>query len=76
MRNLVMQLNFLTKRRPTTTHCEHTSEVRLEIAGLNRSVCESCGRVSVEYLGDHLGTRRSQELVLISPDEADPDSDD
>lgn len=46
-----MGINFMTKRRPST-QCAHTSEVRLEIAGLVRSVCESCGKVSVDVVED------------------------
>lgn len=68
-----MPLSFRTKRR--VTHCEHTSEVRLEIAGLIRSVCESCGRVTVEYVTDHFRPERVQELgSSIDLDGTDPDA--
>ncbi len=70
-----MSLKFFTKRRPGP-ECEHTSEVRLEIAGLNRSVCESCGRVSVAYVGDHFRSGRAQGLAVVNPDEVEPESDD
>lgn len=46
-----MGFTFKTKQRATQT-CTHTSEVTIEVAGLSRSVCESCGRVSVGYVGD------------------------
>jgi hypothetical protein len=69
-----MSLKFLTKQRPVT-HCDHPSEVRLEIAGLSRSVCESCGRVSVGYVKDHFRSSRAHELLEIGSDEDDPDAD-
>lgn len=68
-----MSLKFLAKQRPVT-HCDHPSEVRLEIAGLSRSVCESCGRVSVGYVGDHFRPSRAHELLEIGSDESDPDA--
>jgi hypothetical protein len=46
-----MAFRFKTKQRATST-CPHTDQVKIEVAGLSRSVCESCGRVSVEYVGD------------------------
>jgi hypothetical protein len=66
-----MTLNFLTKRRPTT-ECDHTAQMRLEIAGMSRSVCESCGKVSVGYVEDHYGPERVQELApLLGADDTD-----
>lgn len=47
-----MTISFLAKRR-TTTDCPHLVELRLEIAGMIRSVCDNCGRVSVGYVEDH-----------------------
>lgn len=32
--------------------CEHTRTVTTFIAGLARTVCESCGNVSIRYLGE------------------------
>ena len=52
-----MELKFMSKRRPAT-QCKHTSEVRLEIAGLVRSVCETCGRVSVDVVEDRFSPER------------------
>jgi hypothetical protein len=69
-----MSRKFLTRQRPVT-HCDHPSEVRLEIAGLSRSVCESCGRVSVGYVKDHFRSSRAHELLEIGSDEDDPDAD-
>lgn len=43
--------------------CSHTSELRMEIAGLSRTVCERCGRVSVGYIDDHLRRTRSTQTV-------------
>lgn len=43
--------------------CSHTSELRMEIAGLSRAVCERCGRVSVAYIDDHLRRTRSTQTV-------------
>ncbi|HJS72393.1 MAG TPA: hypothetical protein VJ858_06655 [Acidimicrobiia bacterium] len=48
-----MTLNFLTKRR-RTTECTHEKQMRIEVAGMSRDVCESCGRVSVGYVDDHI----------------------
>jgi hypothetical protein len=46
-----MGFGFKTKQRATET-CPHTDQVTIEVAGLSRSVCESCGKVSVVYVGD------------------------
>lgn len=63
----------MTRRRPST-QCEHTSEVRLEIAGLVRSVCESCGRVSVDVVEDRFRPERLHEPELtISPTDSESD---
>lgn len=35
-----------------TRTCEHTHSVTTFVAGLARSVCEACGKVSIRYLGD------------------------
>lgn len=67
-----MTLNFLTKRRPTTD-CEHMAQIRLEIAGMSRSVCESCGKVSVGYVEDHYGPERVQELAPFLGTDDDTD---
>lgn len=32
--------------------CEHTHTVTTFIAGLARTVCEACGKVSIRYLGE------------------------
>lgn len=47
-----MTINFRSLRR-VTPECEHETEIKTEIAGLSRTVCESCGRVSVGYVGNH-----------------------
>lgn len=46
-----MGFGFKAKQRTTET-CPHTNQVTIEVAGMSRSVCESCGRVSVGYVGD------------------------
>lgn len=46
-----MGFSFTTKQRAPVL-CGHDSEITLQIAGLSRSVCESCGRVSVSYVRD------------------------
>ena len=46
-----MAFNFKTKSRPEVI-CAHQNTVTLEVAGLSRSVCESCGKVSVGYVSD------------------------
>lgn len=48
-----MTINFLARRRVSSV-CVHESQMRIEIAGLSREVCEACGRVSVGYVGNHL----------------------
>lgn len=56
-----MSLRFLTKVRATAS-CEHESQIRLEVAGMSREVCESCGRVSVDYVEDHYRPERVEEV--------------
>lgn len=46
--------------------CSHKSEIRMEVAGMSRSVCESCGRVSVTYIDDHLRRTRARQAVKES----------
>ena len=64
-----MTLNFRTKRRSTST-CAHDSQITTEVAGMSRSVCESCGRVSVAYVENHYSPDRVQEMEarLVSGD--------
>lgn len=56
-----MALKFLSKR-PITTECDHESQIRIEVAGMSREVCESCGRVSVGYVEAHFRPGRLQEV--------------
>ncbi|HUG31936.1 MAG TPA: hypothetical protein VMM14_03500 [Acidimicrobiia bacterium] len=63
-----MELKFKTKRRPAT-QCKHTSEVRLEIAGLVRSVCESCAKVSVAVVEDRFRPERLHDPGPLVPAE-------
>lgn len=51
-----MTITFRSKRR-TTDNCVHSHQVHMEIAGMSRAVCETCGRVSVGYVENHI--RRS-----------------
>ena len=67
-----MTLNFLTKRR-MTTECTHEKQIRTEVAGMSREVCESCGRVSVGFVDDHLQAAARERGQLDLPD--DPASD-
>ncbi len=53
-----MTLSFLNKR----STCEHRFQMRIEIAGMSREVCESCGKVSVAYVESHLSAERAQAL--------------
>jgi hypothetical protein len=41
-------------RRRAIYDCTHETTVQTEISGLRRSVCETCGHVSVEYVANHL----------------------
>lgn len=47
-----MTLNFLGRRK-VTAECTHRFQMRIEVAGMSREVCESCGQVSVGYVEDH-----------------------
>lgn len=69
-----MALSFLTNRRSTAT-CEHAHQVSFEIAGMSRSVCEDCGKVSVGYVEDHFSPERIYEVdaMLPSLDASDDD---
>lgn len=40
------------EREKKTDSCGHTHTVTTFVAGLARSVCESCGKVSIRYLGE------------------------
>lgn len=70
-----MTLNFLAKRR-MTAECEHQTQMRIEIAGMSREVCETCGRVSVAYIEDHFHPDRTHEIeveIVDSDDDSPPD---
>lgn len=56
-----MTIKFLSRHGPTN-QCGHESQMRTEIAGMSREVCESCGKVSVGYVGNHLVHERAEEL--------------
>jgi len=66
-----MTINFRSKRR-TSAECEHESQMRTEIAGMSREVCESCGRVSVGFVAHHFASQgndtraqRPEEIVRV-----------
>lgn len=59
-----MSLNFMSKRR-SPDKCAHAAQVRIEIAGMSRSVCEGCGQISVGYVEDHFAEERVQEVALL-----------
>lgn len=56
-----MTLKFLSKNKVTGA-CEHESQIRTEVAGMSREVCESCGKVTVGYIQSHIQPERAQEL--------------
>lgn len=73
---LDMTIHFLTKRR-ATLDCSHETQMTIEIAGLSRGVCETCGKVSVSYVGEHFKSEMAQALALSSavamPEPSGPD---
>lgn len=70
-----MTLNFLSKRR-LTTDCSHAAQMKIEIAGMSREVCELCGKITVSYVEDHFNPERVQELAERSSGSSDDSSDD
>ena len=56
-----MTVKFLS-RHAITAECAHESQMRIEVAGMSREVCESCGKVSVGYIEDHYQPERVQEV--------------
>lgn len=69
-----MTLSFLSKRR-FTSDCAHVNQMRIEIAGLSREVCETCGKVTVSYVEEHYSPERAQALAARStgPDSSEDD---
>ena len=59
-----MSLSFMSKRR-SPDKCDHPARVRIEIAGMSRSVCEACGKISVGFVEDHFAEERVQEVELL-----------
>ena len=59
-----MTIHFRSRRR-TTAECKHQTSILIEIAGMSREVCETCGRVSDGVAGRY-GTTSAEEP------EADP----
>ncbi len=60
-----MTLSFLSKRR-LTADCTHSNQMRIEIAGMSREVCEACGKVTVSYVEEHYDPERVQEVAARS----------
>lgn len=56
-----MAIKFLSKQR-SIADCKHESQMRIEVAGMSREVCESCGKVSVGYIKNHLDSERAEKL--------------
>ena len=56
----VMTINFKGRTRSTAT-CSHKSQMRIEVAGMSRSVCETCGRVTLGFVDNHFGDWRDNE---------------
>ncbi len=46
-----MTMNFRTRTR-ATSRCTHESRMRIEVAGMSREVCETCGKVSLAFVDD------------------------
>ena len=59
-----MSLNFMSKRR-SPDKCDHRARVRIEIAGMSRSVCEGCGQISVGFVEHHFADERVQEVAML-----------
>ena len=57
-----MTLNFLAKRHFANA-CQHQTQMRIQIAGMSREVCESCGKVSVSFIEDHFRPEHAQRLL-------------
>lgn len=55
----LMTISFRSRRR-STSDCNHESSMRIEIAGMSREVCESCGRVSVGFVEEHFSPEGAQ----------------
>ena len=60
-----MTIHFLAKRR-STLDCAHETQMTIEIAGLSRGVCETCGKVSVSYVGEHFKSESAHALAMAS----------
>jgi hypothetical protein len=58
----VMSLNLLARSR-NADNCKHESAMRIEVAGMSREVCESCGRVSLGYVENHCHKRLAQSAA-------------
>jgi hypothetical protein len=56
-----MTISFRSKRR--TSDCTHETQIRTEIAGMRRLVCENCGRVSLGYVDDHFQAQGSAQRI-------------
>ena len=52
---------FLSKRS-ITSDCKHETQMKLEVAGMSRAVCELCGKISVGYVADHFQVEQAQEV--------------
>lgn len=63
-----MTMNFKGRAR-TTTECLHEHQMRIEVAGMSREVCESCGRVSLGYVEDHYRDWLDEESGDIDSDD-------
>jgi hypothetical protein len=57
-----------------TTECTHEKQMRIEVAGMSREVCESCGRVSVGFVDDHLHAAARDRGQLVVLEEATSDA--
>jgi hypothetical protein len=62
-----MSFKLRDKGRTSAT-CKHESLMRIEVAGMSRDVCESCGRVRIGYVEDHARARAAQRATATSPD--------
>lgn len=65
--------NFGSKRRKSA-NCSHETLMRIEVAGMSREVCESCGRVRIGYVENHARAKAAQVAAAFGPDGSSADA--
>jgi hypothetical protein len=48
-------IEFALRARPRTGQCSHESTLSVAAAGVERSICENCGHISVAFLSEMSG---------------------